>query len=378
MPDVFAEVEGGPPVSGPLAGVRVVEFDAIGPVPLAAMILADFGCDVVRIGRARPVPPVSASGPVMGRGRMNVMLDLKVAADRDSALQMVSHADILLEGSRPGTMERLGLGPETCLAANPRLVYGRMTGWGQTGPLARTAGHDINYIALTGALHAIGPKAAPMAPLNLIGDYAGGSMALALGTCAALVAARDTGIGQVVDAAMTDGSALLMSLFYALHASGAWRDEREANSLDGGAPFYRTYACKDGAHVAVGAIEPEFFDLMLRGLALDPAHFSQSDRARWPWMTERLAARFAERTRDEWAATFAGTDACVTPVLSLAEAPHHPHNLARATFGVPAGPLQPMPAPRFSSTPAAARPARTVGVAAVLDKWRPADPRRRR
>ncbi len=354
---------------GPLAGVRVVEFDAIGPVPLAAMILADFGCEVVRIMRAGRSASPSADGPILGRGRRNLALDLKAPADRDVALAIVARADVVLEGSRPGVMERLGLGPDTCLAANPRLVYGRMTGWGQTGPLAQTAGHDINYIALTGALHAIGGVDRPIPPLNLVGDYGGGTMLLALGVVSALVSARTTGRGQVVDAAMTDGSALLMSMFYAMHAAGFWRDARAANLLDGGAPFYRTYACADGGHVAVGAIEPPLFAALLAGLGLDATGIDQHDRSAWPTLAGRLAARFAERSRDDWAAVFAGTDACVTPVLSLAEAPDHPHNRARATFAAPAGPEQPMPAPRFSATPAVPVPAETIDAAAILKAW---------
>jgi alpha-methylacyl-CoA racemase len=354
---------------GPLAGVRVVEFDAIGPVPLAAMILADFGCDVVRIGRAGRAPSPSADGPILGRGRRCITLDLKSAADRDIALAIIARADVVLEGNRPGVMERLGLGPEACLAANPKLVYGRMTGWGQTGPLAQTAGHDINYIALTGVLHAIGGADRPVPPLNLVGDYGGGSMLLALGVTAALVSARATGTGQVVDAAMTDGSALLMSMFYAMHGAGYWRDTREANLLDGGAPFYRTYACADGGHVAVGAIEPAFFAALLAGLGLDATEIDQGDRSTWPALASRFAARFAERSRDDWAAVFGGTDACVTPVLSLAEAPDHPHNHARATFAAPSGPMQPMPAPRFSATPAAITPTANTDSAAILQAW---------
>lgn len=354
---------------GPLAGVRVVEFDAIGPVPFAAMILADLGCDVVRIGRPGRSAGPSGDGPIMGRGRRRVALDLKAPADREIALRLVARADAVIEGGRPGVMERLGLGPDDCLARNARLVYGRMTGWGQTGPLATMAGHDINYIALTGALHAIGPAVSPVPPLNLVGDYAGGSMFLALGVVAALFSARSTGVGQVVDAAMTDGSALLMSLFYALHAKGAWFDERETNLLDGAAPFYRTYACRDGAHVAVGAIEPQFFALLLAGLDLQPTGIVQHDRAGWPALTKLFAERFATRTRDEWAATFTGTDACVTPVLSLAQASHHPHNVARATFADPAGVIQPMPAPRFSATPTAPAPSADVDAETMLAAW---------
>ncbi|MGA1798616.1 CaiB/BaiF CoA-transferase family protein [Sphingomonas sp. 4RDLI-65] len=356
-------------IGGPLAGVRVVEFDAIGPVPLAAMILADFGCDIVRIGRAGRPPSPSADGPILGRGRRSISLDLKTQPDRDTALAIVARADVVLEGNRPGVMERLGLGPDACLAANPKLVYGRMTGWGQTGPLAQTAGHDINYIALTGVLHAIGGADRPVPPLNLVGDYGGGTMLLALGVVAALVSARTTGRGQVVDAAMTDGSALLMTMFYTMHAAGLWRDAREANLLDGGAPFYRTYACADGGHVAVGAIEPAFFAALLAGLGLDAAGIDQGDRSAWPDLASRFAARFAERSRDDWADVFAGTDACVTPVLSLAEAPDHAHNRARATFAAPSGPMQPMPAPRFSVTPATVTASEATDADAILKAW---------
>lgn len=358
-------------LGGPLTGVRVVEFDAIGPVPLAGMILADYGCDVVRIMRPGRVEGPSADGVIIGRGRRCLTLDLKSPADRQTALRMISHAEILLEGHRPGVMERLGLGPEACIAANRRLVYGRMTGWGQTGPLAQAAGHDINYIALTGVLHAIGGVDRPMPPLNLVGDYGAGTLLLVLGAVAALVSARATGEGQVVDAAMTDGSALLMSMFYGMHAAGSWRDARECNLLDGGAPFYRTYACRDGEHIAVGAIEPAFFVQLVKGLGLDPAEFEQDHAPGWPTMAERFAAQFRERTRDEWAYAFAATDACVTPVLSLAQAPSDPHNRARRTFASPAGVEQPMPAPRFSATPATLRSSEETTASAVLHDWSP-------
>ena len=354
------------PATGPLVGLRIVELEAIGPVPLAGMVLADMGCDVVRIRRPGPRAP---SGSIVDRGRREVTLDLKHQAGRDAALSLVGHADALLEGARPGVMERLGLGPAPCLAANPRLVYGRMTGWGQTGPLAPFAGHDINYIALTGALHAIGTAQGTVPPLNLVGDYGGGAMVLALGVLAALLSARSSGQGQVVDAAMTDGSAVLMSLFYGFHAAGLWQDRRMANLLDGAAPFYRTYRCADGREVAVGAIEPQFYAALLAGLDLDPAAFPQRDRTCWAGTSKAFAERFATRARDEWAAIFDGTDACVTPVLSLAEAPHHPHNLARKTFDTVNGVPQPMPAPRFSETPGAARNSEAADVEAILSRW---------
>ena len=359
--------------SGPLTGVRVVEFDAIGPVPFAAMMLADMGCDVVRIERPGRQTGVSGGGPILGRGRRRVAIDLKTLEGREQALGLVARADLLLEGARPGVMERLGLGPDVCLASNPQLVYGRMTGWGQTGPLSNTAGHDINYIALTGALHAIGGADRPVAPLNLVGDYAGGALSLALGVTAALWSARETGVGQVVDAAMTDGSALLMSLFYAMLGDGTWNDAREANLLDGAAPFYRTYRCKEGGHVAVGAIEPAFFQELLRGLGLNPGEIDQYDREQWTTLTHRLASCFATRSRNEWTKIFDGTDACVTPVLSLSEAPLQPHNVARATFAHPAGPVQPMPAPRFSVTPAQVAPSHDIDFDQLLAAWREHD-----
>lgn len=349
-----------PPASGPLAGVRVVELDAIGPVPLAAMMLADLGADVIRIARAPGSGQAwsEVGGEVLNRSRPHAHLDLKVLADRDRALDMIAGADILLEGFRPGVMERLGLGPEVCLNRNARLVFVRMTGWGQTGPLAQRAGHDINYIAITGALHAIGePDAPPVPPLNLVGDYGGGAMFAIVGALAGLLNARATGRGQVVDVAMTDGTASLTSLFHALAATGMWTGTRGANLLDGSRPFYRCYACADGGHVAVGALEPPFFAQLLAGLSLPADRFVQYDPAGWPEMTEVFAAAFATRPRDEWSAIFETTDACVSPVLSFEEAPGHPHNRARRTFETWDGVVQPAPAPRFSTTPGAVRPA---------------------
>ncbi len=340
-----SEAAGEARMAGPLAGVVIVEFDAIGPVPFAAMMLGDMGAEIVRIVRPGRAHSASADGPALGRGRRTVELDLKTEAGRDEALALVANADALLEGTRPGVMERLGLGPVDCHAVNPALVYGRMTGWGQTGPLAQEAGHDINYLALTGALHAIGPAERPIPPLNLVGDYGGGAMMLALGVVAGVLSARSDGPGRVVDAAMTDGAALLSSLFYTLSAAGQWINRREANLLDGAAPFYRCYACADGKHVAVGAIEPQFFAALLTGLDVADWRAVQHDRTRWPEMAAAFEAAFATRPRDAWADHFAGTDACVTPVLNLAEAPHHPHNVARQTFvdGYPA------PAPRFAA-----------------------------
>lgn len=357
---------------GPLAGCRIVEFDAIGPVPLAGMILADMGADIIRIGR--PGSGAMAEMPgniVLQRGRQTVELNLKDEAQRDQTMDLIARADAVLEGQRPGVMERLGLGPEDCLAHNPRIVYGRMTGWGQDGPLAQSAGHDIGYIAITGALGSIGRKdAPPPPPLNLVGDYGGGTMFLIAGVLAAILSARETGQGQVVDAAMTDGAAILMSMFYAFHAGGMWKAEREANLLDGGTPWYRCYETADGGYVAVGAIEPQFYAELLAKLELAPEDFPQGDRQGWPKMAEAFAAKFASRTRDEWAAHFEGSDACVAPVLSIAEAPAHPHNTARQTFAEHRGIMQPMPAPRFSETPAAIGEANgTISVEDALGRW---------
>jgi alpha-methylacyl-CoA racemase len=293
---------------------------------------------------------------ITARSRDSIVLDLKQPDGIAQVQALVPRADILLEGSRPGVMERLGLGPAELLRANPRLIYGRMTGWGQTGPLAQTAGHDINYIALTGALHAIGPAdGPPLPPLNLVGDYGGGAMFLALGVVCALLEARSSGQGQVVDAAMTDGSASLLSLFSGLLARGAWTLERGANLLDGGAPWYATYPTADGRYVAVGALEEPFWQELLGRLGLDPAKMpSRGDRANWPAIRAVLADTFSQKHRDAWEAVFAGSDACVTPVLDLAEAAQHPHNLARGTFVSIDGVAQPAPAPRFSRTPQAA------------------------
>lgn len=355
---------------GPLAGVRIVEVDTIGPVPLAAMILADMGADVVRI--TRPAAGQEAlddvGGVVLYRGRTAVEIDLK--SDRDAALALIERADALIEGFRPGVMERLGLGPDDCLTANPRLVYGRMTGWGQNGPLAQQAGHDVNYVGLTGALHAMGAAdQPPPIPLNLIGDYAGGSMFLVSGVLAGLLSARTTGRGQVVDTAMIDGVITLTALFHAFRHTGAWSDNRAANLLDGGAPFYRCYSCADGKFIAVGPLEPRFFAQLLDGLNLSAASLSQTDRDSWPKMERQFAEIFASRPRDHWADVFAGTDACVSPVLAWHEAIAHPHNTARSSFVVHDGALQPAPAPRFSATPSAIRDARASSVHEVVARW---------
>lgn len=356
--------------AGPLKGIRIVEFDAIGPVPLAAMLLADMGADVVRIGRPKTGNEAwdDVGGSVLHRSRAVVELDLK--ADRDEALALIGRADALIEGLRPGVMERLGLGPEECLGVNPRLVYGRITGWGQTGPLAQRAGHDINYIGLSGALYAMGPAAAPPpVPLNLVGDYGGGTMFLVTGVLAALISARETGRGQVVDAAMTDGVASMSALYHAFRANGLVSDTREDNLLDGAAPFYRCYACADGRFVAVGALEPQFFRLFMEGIGLDPDAYPQHDKTLWPAMAERFAAIFATRTRDEWEAVFTGTDACVTPVLDWGEAPAHAHNAARGTYVNRGGIAQPAPAPRFSDTPGAITGPTVTDTAALLARW---------
>lgn len=345
-------------MAGPLSGVTVVELAGLGPAPFAGMIMADMGADVVRIDR---IPAGKASGfdefkqgvnPI-DRGRRSLAVNLKDPRGVATVLDLVAKADALIEGFRPGVTEKLGLGPVECLARNPRLVYGRMTGWGQTGPLAQAAGHDINYIALTGALHAVGHKdRPPPPPLNLIGDYGGGGMLLALGVIAALFEAGRSGRGQVVDAAMTDGSALLMTLIYGWARSGHWRDERESNLLDGAAPFYGTYECADGKYVAVGAIEADFYRLLLDRLGIDdPLFADQWATAAWPDQKARLAELFRTRTRAEWCRLLEGTDACFAPVLDLAEAPNHPHNAARGTFAAAHGMVQPAPAPRFARTP---------------------------
>jgi alpha-methylacyl-CoA racemase len=333
--------------TGPLAGITVVEMAGLGPTPFCATLLANAGAEIVRVdrpgGSAHPLTP-----HLIERDRDTHELDLKTRAGRAAALDIVAHADALVEGYRPGVMERLGLGPETCLARNPKLVYARITGWGQTGPLANSVGHDLNYIALTGALAAIGSSAEPVVPLNLLGDYGGGALYAAFGIACALLAARTTGRGQIVDAAMLDGAASLMSPVYALLAQGIWKNERAANPLDGGAHFYGVYRCKDGKWLAVAPIEPAFYREFLRRLEItDPAFEDQWARARWPELRGKLAGRFAERARAEWCALLEGSDACVSPVLDLEEAPRHPHNVARAVFETRDGAVLPCAAPRF-------------------------------
>lgn len=366
-------------MAGPLAGLRVIEMVGIGPCPFAAMMLADMGAEVIRIDRKtapgadHPYPSLGTKYDVMARGRRTLALDLKQAAGRETLLKLCERADVLLEGFRPGVMERLGLGPDLVLARNPRLVMGRVTGWGQDGPLAYAAGHDINYVALSGMLHAMGRNGTPPAPpLNLVGDFGGGGMLLAFGVACAVLEARASGKGQVVDAAMTDGAALLGAMMYGLRAHGSWSDRREANLLDGGAPFYDSYACLDGKFVAVGAIEPQFYARLLElSGAQDPDLNRQWDLARWPELKTRLAALFATRSRDEWCRLLEGTDACFAPVLDMAEAPGHPHNAVRGTFVEIDGVTQPAPAPRFSRTaPDTPKAAGQGGPAdAVLADW---------
>jgi alpha-methylacyl-CoA racemase len=339
---------------GPLEGLKVLEFAGLGPAPFCGMLLADLGADVVRIDR-KGGSTVLGRWDVTARGRRSVALDLKRPEAVETCLRLCERADALVEGYRPGVMERLGLGPEAVLGRNPRLVYGRMTGWGQAGSLAPTAGHDLNYLALSGALHAIGTEEKPTPPLNLVADYGGGALYLAFGLLAGVLHARETGRGQVVDAAMTDGAASLMSVIYALKAAGAWNPaERRANLLDGGAPFYDTYRCADGKWVALAALEPPFFAEFLTraGLPADLAGW-QGDRDRWPELRQALERCFEARPRDGWMEVFEGSDACVAPVLSMAEAPAHHHNAARGTFLERDGVVQPAPAPRFSHTPGA-------------------------
>ena len=366
---------------GPLHGVKVIEFAALGPAPMGAMFLADLGAEVVRIERLLP-PAAQAAAKfelfdpaidILNRNRRVLALDLKKPEAVAAALQLIAGADILIEGFRPGMMERLGLGPDVCLARNPQLVYGRMTGWGQSGTLAHAAGHDINYLSLSGALHSIGEAGGkPVVPLNLVADCGGGAMLLAVGVLSALTAARSSGLGQVVDAAMTDGSALLMSMMYTLKAMGQWHNERGSNLLDGGAFFYDTYACADGKYLSVGAIEPQFYALLLERCGISDSDFEEQwQRGLWPQLKAKLAAVLLQKSRDEWCALLEGSDACVAPVLNMDEAPRHPHNQSRTTFIEVAGVMQPAPAPRFSRTPTATPrpPATPEHGAAILADW---------
>jgi len=356
---------------GPLTGLKIVEFAGIGPGPFCGMLLSDLGADVVRIDRigARG----GAKTDVTARGRRSVALDLKDPAAVETALALMDKADAVFEGFRPGVMERLGLGPDVALKRNPKLVYGRMTGWGQFGPYAQAAGHDINYISIVGALHAIGTAEKPVPPLNLVGDFGGGALYLAFGLLAGVIHARASGRGQVIDCAMTDGAASLMAMFYGMSAAGGWSDQRKSNLLDGGAQFYDTYECSCGRFISLGSIEPQFYALLLEKAGLeDPAFKAQMDRGAWPDLKAKLAAVIKSKSRDEWCKIMDATDVCFAPVLSLAEAPSHPHNAARKTFVEVEGVMQPAPAPRFSATPGAIQgPAPAIGAHTddVLAEW---------
>ncbi|HEV7157010.1 MAG TPA: CaiB/BaiF CoA-transferase family protein [Caulobacteraceae bacterium] len=356
---------------GPLSGLKVIEFAGIGPGPFCGMLLSDLGADVVRIDRKGATR--GSPTDVTARGRRSVALDLKSPAAVEACLKLFERADAVFEGFRPGVMERLGLGPDVALARNPRLVYGRMTGWGQSGPYAKAAGHDINYIAISGALSAIGTADKPVPPLNLVGDFGGGALYLAFGLLAGVIHARASGQGQVIDCAMSDGAASLMAMFYGMKAAGIWRGERRSNLLDGGAYFYDTYQCADGHWVAVGSLEPQFYALLLDKTGVDDPDFRhQMDREAWPARRLRLAEVFASKTRDEWRKIMDATDVCFAPVLSLDEAPLHEHNQARETFIEVAGVIQPGPAPRFSATPGKiAGPPPAIGAhnAEALSDW---------
>ena len=362
-------------MSGPLSGLRVVELAGLGPAPHACMVLADLGADVVRVERPTPgerVPPAVADQTQ--RGRRSIEVDLKSEAGRELVLRLAERADVFVEGFRPGVTEKLGLGPDDLWARNPRVVYGRVTGWGQQGPLAARAGHDINYLGLTGSLYAMGRAGeTPAPPLNLVADFGGGSMLLLVGILAALHERHSSGRGQVVDAAMVDGVALLSQMMWTMRGQGIWGDDRQANMLDGGAPFYDTYACADGRYVAVGPIEPQFYAAMLDGLGLADAGLpDQLDTAQWPSLRKSLTEAFLSRTRDEWTAVFEGTDACVTPVVEPAEVRDQPHLSARGTFLELDGVFQPAPAPRFSRTPAgipAAPPPVGADTEVVVADW---------
>jgi alpha-methylacyl-CoA racemase len=355
----------------PLSGIRVLEFAGLGPAPYAGMLLADLGADVLRIerpGEAELFPVQNA--PVL-RGRRTLNRDLKDKTAVDLCLAIIEKADVLIEGFRPGVMERLGLGPDVALARNPRLIYGRMTGWGQDGPLARTAGHDLTFLALTGALEAIGPAdGPPVPPLNLVGDMGGGGAFLVIGVLAALLERQNSGLGQVVDAAILDGVASQLAIVLGLWNGGLWERPRGHNLLDGAAPFYRTYRCSDGKFIAVAALEPKFYAELIDRLGLDPAQYlpRQYDRSQWPRLHREFAAIFAAKPRDEWASLLEGSDACAVPVLDFAEAARHPHNRARSTFIEDGGGLQPSPAPRFSrSTPSLSSHSQSDGEDALKD-----------
>lgn len=336
--------------SGPLSGLKIIEFAGIGPGPFCGMLLSDLGADVVRIdrkgaGRASP-------SDITSRGRRSIGLDLKNPAAIETCLKLMESADGIIEGFRPGVMERLGLGPDVALKRNPKLVFGRMTGWGQTGPYAKAAGHDMNYIAITGALHAIGTDDKPVPPLNLVGDFGGGALYLAFGLLAGVIHARETGQGQVIDCAMSDGAASLMSMFYGFKAAGIWQEKRRSNLLDGGAHFYDTYQCSDGKWISIGSIEPQFYALLLEKTGItDPEFQNQMDRSAWPSLQAKLSEVIKTKTQAQWCELMDATDVCFAPILDLDEAPKHAHNAARETFVTVEGVVQPAPAPRFSATP---------------------------
>jgi len=369
---------------GPLEGVRIVELAGIGPAPFCAMLLSDMGAEVIRLDRAANVghDDSRVGGPpgeeyrfnLLARGRRNIAIDLKRKAGAEAALRLIDKADALIEGFRPGVMERLGLGPDICLARNKKLVYGRMTGWGQDGPIAHTAGHDINYISLSGVLYSIGEAGGPpVPPLNLVGDFGGGALYLAMGVLAGIISARATGQGQVIDCSMVEGSASLMTMMYAALASGAWNEERGANRTDGGAHYYRVYETQDGEHVSVGSIEPQFYTLLLQhtGLEGEPLP-EQTDRLHWPEMQQRLQRIFKQKTRAEWTEIMEQTDICFAPVLRMSEALKHPHNRHRQSFVEIDGIPQPAPAPRFLGTPTRVQhPPARIGqhTDAVLKDW---------
>ena len=358
---------------GPLNGYRIVEMAGLGPAPFCAMLLSDMGADVVRIDREGGSNPLDLKIDVLNRGRRSVALNLKTPKGIATALALIARADAVIEGYRPGVMERLGLGPEECLAKNPRLVYGRMTGWGQAGPLAHAAGHDINYIALTGVLDAIGTDESVTPPLNLIGDFGGGALYLAFGVVCALLEARASGEGQVVDAAMVDGAAHLMTMMYGLSQQGKWTDKRQDNLLDGGAHFYGAFECADGKWIAIGSIEPQFYRLLLDTLGIDPdAEGASQSKEDWQRMREQLRQTFLREPQSHWCELMEGTDICFAPVLSMADAPEHPHNKDRSVFVKDFGITQPGPAPRFSRTPGSIRrppPQPGEHTAEVLKEW---------
>lgn len=358
---------------GPLTSLRIVEFAGIGPGPFCGMLLSDLGADVVRIDRAGNGAKGNPTD-VTSRGRRSVSLDLKSDEGKETALRLIEKADGLIEGYRPGVMERLGLGPDIALTRNPKLVYGRMTGWGQTGPLSHAAGHDLNYIALTGALHAMGRKnECPSPPLNLVGDFGGGALYLAFGLVSGILYAKETGKGQVVDCAMVDGASSLAAMFYGLRSSGFWTDDRESNLLDGGAHFYDTYECSDGKWISVGSIEPQFYALLLEKTEISDSEFNaQMDKSKWQSLKKKIATIIKSKSREEWCSIMEGTDVCFAPVLSLEEAPEHSHNKERKTFVEVEGVVQPAPAPRFSQTNGAIQrppPGRGEHTQEVLKEW---------